>query len=140
MRDFKNGHASEQRMDLRKDSEMKPMPLKLSVKSRLNRWFAYGCLAVMFGTVGFFLAREGFKDNQQFFVISGIALPFIFVIGEMIRFSMYCGKIPAVKCIDCQHVFEIKQLCKTGKCPECQSKRVVGVKPDDDDPVVSLYD
>ena len=119
---------------------MKPIPLKLSVKSRRNRWFAYGCLAVMTGTVGILIVREGIKDNQQFFMLAGIALPFIFVIGEMIRFNMYCGKIPAVMCIDCRHEFKIKELCKIGKCPKCQSKRVVGVKPDDNDPVISLYE
>jgi DNA-directed RNA polymerase subunit RPC12/RpoP len=119
---------------------MKPIPLKLSVKSKANRWFAWGCLAVMFGTVGILIVREGIKDNQQAFIIIGIALPFIFVIGEMIRFRRYCGRIPAVMCIDCRHEFDIKELCKTGKCPECRSTRVVGVKPDDDSgPVISLY-
>ncbi len=119
---------------------MKPIPLKLSVKNRFNRWFAYGCLALMFGTVGFFIALEGFRDHQQPFIIIGIVLPFIFVIGEMIRFRMYCSKINAVQCIDCRHIFQIEQLCKTGRCPECQSKRVVGIKPDDDDTVVTLYE
>jgi len=118
---------------------MKPIPLKLSVKSRFNRWFAYGCLALMAGIVGFFIARVGFQDHQQVFIIGGIALPFIFVIGEMIRFANYCSKIPAVMCVDCRLTFDIKQLCKTGKCPECKSKRVVGVKPDDYDQVFSLY-
>jgi hypothetical protein len=44
---------------------MEPIPLKLSVKNRVNRWFAYGCLAVMFGIAGFLIAREGIKDNNN---------------------------------------------------------------------------
>jgi DNA-directed RNA polymerase subunit RPC12/RpoP len=119
---------------------MKPIGLKPSVKNRRARWFAYLCLAVMMGTAGFFIAREGVKDGNSSFIAIGVALPFIFVIGEMIRFSMYCGSIPSVWCIDCRHTFDIKQLCKTGRCPECRSRRVVGARPDDDDPVLSLYE
>ena len=118
---------------------MKPMPLKLSVKSRRNRWFAYGVLAVMTGTFGILIIREGIKDNQLYFIVAGIALPFIFVIGEIIRFKRYCGKILAVWCVDCRHEFETKELCKKGRCPKCQSSRVVGLEPDDGDPVVTLY-
>jgi len=50
----------------------------------------------------------------------------------MIRFKRYRNTIDAVKCIACQHEFDIKQLCKTGICPACQSDRAVGLQPDDD--------
>ena len=66
-------------------------------------------------------------------------LPFIFVGGEMLRFRSYCSKIAGAMCVDCRHEFDIKQLVKTGTCPACDSRRVVGLVPDDDDPIVTLY-
>jgi len=65
-------------------------------------------------------------------------LPFIFVGGEMLRFRSYCSKIPGVLCVDCRHQFDIQHLAKTGQCPECGSRRVVGLVSDDDAPVVTL--
>lgn len=125
---------------------MKPIPLKISVKSSRNRWFSYLILGVIMGTVGLLIALDAYKDykaggggDSTFRLIIGIALPFIFVIGEMIRFKRYCRKIAAVFCIDCRFEFDIDELCKTGKCPECRSKRVVGLIPDDEDTILTLY-
>jgi len=95
--------------------------------------------ALVSGTVGVFIAVDGYKHCQSsgktsellVRVVIGIALPFIIVIGEMIRFKRWCNKIPAVRCLMYAHVFQIEELCKTGKCPNCGSKRVVGIKPDD---------
>ena len=127
---------------------MKPIPLKVGVKSRARRIFCYCCLGIITGALGIAIARVSLDDYQAndgsgeplFRVMIGFALPLIFVVGEITRFRMWCGKIPAVMCDDCSNIFDIEDLLKTGKCPQCQSKRVVGIKPDDNDPIVSLYE
>jgi len=118
---------------------IEPIPLKTGARSPLARKFTYLCLAIVSGTVGVFIGINGYKHYQSsgkasellVRVVIGIALPFIVVIAEMIRFRRWCNKIPAVRCLMCIHVFQIEELCKTGKCPKCGSKRVVGIKPDD---------
>jgi DNA-directed RNA polymerase subunit RPC12/RpoP len=117
---------------------MKPIALKPSTKSLANRVFAYCVLTVGGGFAGAVIAYRCYKEYQStqggqwaLLVVAGILLPFILVIGEIIRFKMYCGTIPGVMCIDCRHQFGIKELVELGRCPQCQSKRVVGVRPDE---------
>jgi DNA-directed RNA polymerase subunit RPC12/RpoP len=126
---------------------VKPIALKPSTKSLAYRLFAYSVLAVGGGIAGVGIAYSCYKEYQSThggewvpLIAGGILLPFILVIGEIIRFRMYCGRISRVMCIDCRHEFGIRELVELGRCPLCQSKRVVGVRPDDDEgPIVSLY-
>ena len=125
---------------------MKPVPLKISAKSRKNRWFAYSCLAVISGIAGIAIAWTSFKEYRatgggewQLLTILGVLLPFIMVIGEVIRFRRYCSKIAGAMCVDCRQEFDLKQLVKAGNCPGCGSRRVVGLVSDEEDPVVTLY-
>lgn len=125
---------------------MKPIPLKPAAKSATQRRFTYLCLAVVMGSVGATIAYSSYQEYQKtqgpewgLAIVIGILFPFIFVIGEMIKLRKYFSKIDAVLCVDCRHEFDIDQLVKTGKCPQCQSRRIVGLEPDDDDPIISLY-
>jgi len=125
---------------------VKPVPLKLSAKSRTNRLFAYSCLGVISGVAGLAIAWTSYKEYRatgggqwQVLMILGALLPFIMVIGEIIRFNRYCSKIAGTLCIDCRQASDIKQLVKADKCPRCGSRRVVGLVPDDEDTTVTLY-
>jgi len=125
---------------------VKPIPLKISARIRANRLFSYVCLGVMtaipiavvaYNVYGEYQAT-GKADWPSYAIVLAL-LPFIFVVGEMLRFRSYCSKIPAVLCVDCRHQFDIKHLAKTGQCPECESRRVVGLVSDEEDQVVTLY-
>ena len=125
---------------------MKPIALKPSTKSLANRLFAYACLAVGGGIVGAAIAHSCYKEWQSTqgrqwipLTVAGALLPFVLIIGEMIRFRLYCGGITGVRCLDCELDFEIRELVRLGRCPECRSKKVVGIEPEDEGPIVSLY-
>jgi DNA-directed RNA polymerase subunit RPC12/RpoP len=125
---------------------MKPIPLKISARSRASRFFSYLCLGVLMTIPIAILAHNAYgqyqatgKTEWPSYAIPLALLPFIFVGGEMLRFRSYCSKIPSVLCVDCRHQFDIKQLVKTGECPECRSKRVVGLVSDENDQIVTLH-
>ena len=71
---------------------MKPIPLKVCAKSAAHRRFTYLCLAIMMGSVGAAIAYTSYKEYQKtqapelkVAMAIGVLLPFVFVIGEMIK-------------------------------------------------------
>ena len=108
---------------------MKEEPLRPQARSPLLRKTVYVLLAVMFGIAGIFVVRTGVQDKRTDFIIIGIALPFIFAGGEYIRNRLYFKKFQTARCKKCEHDFPFDTLLKTGRCPECKSKRVVGLRP-----------
>lgn len=119
---------------------MREVSLRPQARSPVIRKGSYIFLAVIAGTGGIFIVREGFRDGRLDFIIIGAALPFIFVIGEMIRNHLYFKKFRTVRCQKCRHEFPMEALLITGRCPECKSKRIFGLlrelnrsKNDDED-------
>ena len=61
----------------------------------------------------------------------GIAFPFIPIGIELYRFWDGTKKIKCIRCEECRSEFSIKAMYKTGRCPNCNSKKVCGVLLDD---------
>lgn len=103
-------------------------------KRPLLRKFYYGFM-VLFGLiVGLSLIFDAIKSHQANpsspyspFLFLGIAFLFIPIGIELYRFWDGVKKIRCVRCQECKSEFPIKAMYKTGRCPNCSSKRVVGV-------------
>jgi DNA-directed RNA polymerase subunit RPC12/RpoP len=109
---------------------MKEHGLRPQAIRPLLRKGVYVMLVVMCGTIGILLAREGMRDKRVDFVVIGIALPFIFAGGEYIRNRLYFKKFQTARCKKCGNDFPFGKLLEIGRCPECRSKRIVGLRPE----------
>jgi len=109
---------------------MKEHGLRPQARRPLLRKGVYVMLAVMCGLAGFGIARTGWLDKRVDFIAIGIAFPFIIVIGEYIRNRLYFKKFQTARCKKCGHDFPFVTLLETGRCPECRSKRIVGLRPE----------
>lgn len=60
-------------------------------------------------------------------IVLGLLLPVIIVGGERYRFKKGAKEIRCVRCRECNSESSLSAIYKTGRCPECGSKRIVGV-------------
>lgn len=60
-------------------------------------------------------------------IIIGPLLPIIIVGGEKYRLKRGAKDIRCVRCIGCNSEFSLEAMYKTGRCPDCGSKRVAGI-------------
>ena len=60
-------------------------------------------------------------------IVLGLLLPVIIVGGEKYRLKRGAKDIRCVRCNGCNSEFPLDAMYKTGRCPECGSKRVAGI-------------
>lgn len=60
-------------------------------------------------------------------IVFGSLLPVIIVGGEKYRLKRGAKDIRCVRCRECNSEFPLQAMYKTGRCPDCGSKRVVGI-------------
>jgi len=111
---------------------MKRVPLILRAKRPWLRKFSYSVLAVGSAAIGWPIAYMYYNTIHFTLFILGLFLPVIMAGGEMLRIRNWAKKVPNVLCEDCQHIFSMKTLFKTAKCPKCQSRHLIGIKDIDD--------
>ena len=111
----------------------------LMAKHPWLRKFYYGFFGGASLFIGVMIAHVGYadyvKDHRQgwLLIALGIAFPFIIIGGEIYRYRDGAKKVRGVRCRDCGGEFPLKAIYKTGRCPECKTKRLVGVRLDGTD-------
>lgn len=63
-------------------------------------------------------------------IVLGLLLPVIIVGGERYRLKRGAKEIRCVRCTGCKSEFPLEAMYKTGRCPDCNSKKVIGVTLD----------
>lgn len=63
-------------------------------------------------------------------IVLGLFLPVIIVGGEWYRLKREAKEIRCVRCKECNSESPLEAMYKTGRCPNCNSKKVVGITLD----------
>ena len=63
-------------------------------------------------------------------IVLGLLLPVIIVGGERYRLKKGAEEIRCARCRECNSESPLEAIYKTGRCPECGPKRIVGVRLD----------
>jgi len=97
-------------------------------------FWSWGVITVLAGVGIAYTAITDYVASRQLYCLPaiplGIALPFIIVGGEKFRLWRAGKKIRCVRCEECSSEFPLKSIYKTGRCPECSSRRLVGIMHD----------
>jgi len=109
----------------------------LMAKHPLLRKIYYGFFGGITAVAGWGIAYSSYVDYRNEhrasagpLIILGLLLPFIVIGGEVYRYMDGAKKIKCVRCRNCGKEHTLKAIYKAGRCPECNSKKLVGVKHD----------
>jgi DNA-directed RNA polymerase subunit RPC12/RpoP len=109
----------------------------LMAKHPWLRKIYYGSIGGIMAIVGWGGAYEcyiDYRDNHRAttgpLIILLLLLPFIVVGGEVYRYMDGAKKIKCIRCRNCGKEHPLKAIYKAGRCPECNSKKLVGVRHD----------